>query len=366
MENKFDEFHFGVDVAYADVDQIKNLVDQISDYTDFFVIDSTGISHNQSKLNQTISYLIGQGLNYSVFTGNAGRLPLTNESVSPRQESFLGIYYDDDFGGKQLDLDSHNMVRFTENYSDAANQFLDWIKFRINAEFYITNFDLVNDSMSFIVPSDFRLFTSDYALYWFDYKAGIDVVLSHFGWNYSRQINIAQNRGAATVMNKDWGVIVTWTYTEPPYLGSGEELFDDLVLAYDNGAKYIVLFDSDEDYSHTVLTAEHLDALECFWQYTKDNPRSSNLLYGRVAFVLPEDYGYGFRGPDYKIWGLWESDELVSGISEALGFLLDEYGSKLDIIYDEGLVLDNTYKEVYFLEWNYYYSLNVTIHRIFI
>ena len=337
-------------MAYADVDQIKNLVDQISDFTNFFVIGSTGISHNQSKLNQTISYLIGQGLNYSVFTGNAGRLPVINESVTPSRDSFLGIYYDDEFGGKQLDLDSHSMVRFAENYSDAASQFIDWIRFRINAEFYINNFDLVNDSVSFIVPSDFRLFTSDYALYWFDYKAGIDVVLSQFGWNYSRQINIAQNRGAATVMDKDWGAIVAWTYTEPPYLGSGEELFDDLVLAYENGAKYVVVFDSDEDYSQTTLAAEHLDAMERFWQYTKANPRPANLLDGRVAFVLPKDWAYGFRGPDDKIWGLWETDELVSGISEDLGVLLDEYGSKLDIIYDDGLALDNTYKEYIF--WN--------------
>jgi hypothetical protein len=350
LENALDEFYFGVDVAYADVDKIKDLVDKVSDFTNFFIIGSTGISHNQAKLNQTISYLVSQGLHYSVFTGNAGRLPLINESVIPSQESFLGIYYDDEFGGKQLDLDNHSMVRVAENYSDAATQFINWVKFRINAEFYINNFDLVNDSVSFIVPSDFKLFTSDYALYWFDYKAGIDVVLSQFGWNYSRQINIAQNRGAATVQDKDWGAIVAWTYREPPYLGSGEALFDDLVLAYENGAKYVIVFDSNEEYTNTILTQEHLDAMERFWLYTKDNPRPSDLLAGRVAFVLPKDWAYGFRGPDDKIWGLWETDELVSSISETLGALLNEYGSKLDVIYDDGLELDSTYKEYFF--WN--------------
>jgi hypothetical protein len=74
------------------------------------------------------------------------------------------------------------------------------------------------------------------------------------------------------------------------------------------------------------------------------------LLDGRVAFVLPKDWAYGFRGPDDKIWGLWEGDELVSSISEYVGVLLDEYGSKLDIIYDDGLELDRTYKEYIF--WN--------------
>jgi hypothetical protein len=350
FENEFDEFYFGVDVAYADVNKIKDLLDKVSDFTNFFVIGSTGVSHNQVRLNQTISYLESHGLDYSVYTGNAGRLALINESVIPSQESFLGIYYDDEFGGKQLDLDDHSMVRFAENYSDAANQFIDWVRFRINAEFYINDFNLVNDSVSFLVPSDFRLFTSDYALYWFDYKAGIDVVLSQFGWNYSRQINIAQVRGAATVMDRDWGVIVAWTFREPPYLGSGEELFNDLVLAYENGAKYVVVFDSNEGYTDSILNQEHLDAMERFWQYTKDNPRPSNLLDGRVAFVLPKDWAYGFRGPDDKIWGLWETDELVSTISEDLGALLDEYGSKLDVIYDDGLELDSTYKEYIF--WN--------------
>jgi hypothetical protein len=33
-----------------------------------------------------------------------------------------------------------------------------------------------------------------------------------------------------------------------------------------------------------------------------------------------------------------------------LGILLEEYGSKLDVIYDDGLKLDDTYKQYIF--WN--------------
>jgi hypothetical protein len=175
-------------------------------------------------------------------------------------------------------------------------------------------------------------------------------VLAQLGWNYSRQLNVALCRGAATVMDRDWGVIITWTYTEPPYLESGEQLFDDLVLAYENGAKYILVFDSDQDYTQSTLGEEHLDALKRFWQYTTDNPRPADLLDGRVAFVLPKDYGYGFRGPNDKVWGLWETDELALAISTNLGALLREYGSKLDVIYDDGLKLDHTYEQYFF--WN--------------
>jgi hypothetical protein len=343
-ENKFSEFYFGVDVAYDDLGKIKNLVDQVADYTNMIIIGSTGITYNQSKLNQTILYIENQHLSYGVFAAAAARLVSINESVASYNDNFLGVYYDDENGGRQLDLDYRGSVFSADNYSDAASQFINSISYRLNGEFYL------NTSSSFIVPSSFRLFTSDYALYWFDYKAGYDVVLAQLGWNYSRQLNIALCRGAANMQNKDWGVIVTWTYTKPPYLESGEELFDDLVLAYENGAKYILVFDANENYTQSILGEEHLDGMKKFWQYVKDHPRPADLLNDRVAFVLPKDYGYGFRGPNDKVWGLWESDKLASTISEDLGALLREYGSKLDVIYDDGLELDHTYEQYFF--WN--------------
>ena len=343
-ENSFAKFYFGVDVAYDDLDKIENLVDQVADYTNIIIIGSIGITYNQYNLNQTILYLKNLNLSYAVFAVAAARLVSINESVSSYIDNFLGIYYDDENGGRQLDLDSRRSVFSAENYSDAASQFINSISYRLNGEFYL------NSSIPYIVPSSFRLFTSDYALYWFDYKAGYDVVLAQLGWNYSRQLNIALCRGAANMQNKDWGVIITWTYTKPPYLESGEALFDDLVLAYENGAKYILVFDGDKNYTQSILGEEHLEAMKKFWQYTKDHPRPANLLNGRVAFVLPKDYGYGFRGPNDKVWGLWEADELAYAISTNLGALLSEHGSQLDIIYDDGLELDNTYSQYFF--WN--------------
>ena len=338
------ELYFGVDVAHADIDKIKALIDEVSPYTNMFIVGSTGITHDETKLADTIQYLIDHDLSYVVFTNFASRLTSINSTAASNQDYFLGIYYDDEPAGRQLDVHTHRIVNDAENYSDAATQFTYSISHRLNATIY------QNRSLNFISPSEFTLFTSDYALYWFDYKAGYDVILAQFGWNYSRQLNIALCRGAATVQNKDWGAIVAWTYTHPPYLGSGEELFNDLTLAYENGAKYILVFDSNEEYTDTILDEEHLDALKRFWEYAKNNPRSWSLLRDRVAFVLPKDYGYGFRGPYDKIWGLWESDELSYEISERLGILLKEYGPKLDVVYDDCLELDNTYQAYFF--WN--------------
>ena len=62
----------------------------------------------------------------------------------------------------------------------------------------------------------------------------------------------------------------------------------------------------------------------------------------RVAYVLPNDYAYGFRGPNDKIWGLWEADDFSFELCTDLGNLLEQYGTKRDIIYDDGLISSNT------------------------
>jgi hypothetical protein len=72
-----------------------------------------------------------------------------------------------------------------------------------------------------------------------------------------------------------------------------------------------------------------------FWQYTKDNPRNPAPINQRTAFVLPQDYAYGFRGPDDKIWGLWQADALSMNLSVNLANKLIEYGDNLDIVYDQ-------------------------------
>jgi hypothetical protein len=207
---------------------------------------------------------------------------------------------------------------------------------------------------------DLPLFTSDYALYWFDYKATYDVVFAEFGWNYSRHINVALDRGAANVQNRDWGVMITWTYTQPPdnesYLESGKELYDDLVLAYENGAQYILVFDTNKNYTHSILkeSPERLDALKQFWQYAMDNPRPSDPPNDRAAYVLPKDYGYGFRGPNDTIWGLWNATDYNDSlrISTEIGGLIDKYQNRLDIIYDDGLEANNTYGYSKLIFWN--------------
>ncbi len=336
----YPDFFIGIDVAYDDVDQIKELIDQVSPYSNFFLIGSTGISHDTGKLNELCAYLSEREIYFVVYYEYDWHLGLLSDVEDRYGEYFLGLEFMDEIGGSQLDIGEFRPVKEAKDYSDASAKFVNGINRYLTRSFRPFN----------AVPNDFTLFTADYALYWFDYLAGYEVVLAEFGWNYSRRLNIAMCRGAATIQEKDWGAIISWTYTDKPYIESGEELFDDLVLAYENGAKYIVIFDSDENYSSSILEQEHLDSLELFWQYTKDNPRVEMSSVSRVAYVLPKDFAYGFRGPDDKIWGLWEADTFAETISEDVGVLLEEYDSELDVIYDDDLELDDTYKKYIF--WN--------------
>ena len=375
------DFYFGIDAAYGEPEAIKQLIDKVSTYTNLFIIGCTAISLNQTLLEEICQYLYDKDMSFIIYqdsplgmydnghlisrqsrpvnTSNSPIPPLyTNQTRQPSNYSipinmnmasnwtetaksrwgpnFLGFYYIDEVAGRQLDLVyGWVVVKNATDYADATSKFTRSVDASVN--WYRNGY---NDW------TDLALFTSDYALYHFDYKVGYDVVFAQLGWNYSRQLNLALCRGAATTQGKDWGTIVTWEYTEPPYIQSASKLFNDLVLAYENGAKYVVVFDSNKEYTQSILTNEHLEAMKQFWQYIKVNPRSPVPVSERTAFVLPQDYAYGFRGPEDKIWGLWEADSLSMNLSVNLATKLVEYGDNLDIVYDQPQIGEIGYKKL--------------------
>ena len=327
------DIFFGVDAAYDNMESLKKRVDEVKGYTNFFIIGSYGITFDETKVNEMGQYVYDNGLSFAVFahTNRDSDILLNQSEWSSYArdrwgERFWGLYAYDEPGGHQIDSDPIFMaVKGADNYSDAADKFISKLR---------------DDALLDFLPLDSPLMTSDYALYEFDYKAGYDVILAELAWNHSRPINIALARGAAAVHSKDWGVMLTYTYTTPPYLASGEEIYDDLVLAYQNGAKYFLVFDYAKDpetnVTSGILKQEHLDALKRFWQYVKRNPKPA-LPNERVAYVLPKDYAYGFRGPTDSIWGLWNADELSSKVWSDTNSLVNQYGSALDIIYEDTL-----------------------------
>jgi len=203
------------------------------------------------------------------------------------------------------------------------------------------------------------VFTSDYALYWFDYLAGYDVILAHVGWNHTLNQHLALIRGAARLQNKDWGIVITWKYKSSPYLDTGTEILNQMSTAYECGAKYFVLFNYYDDLNpHGTMKDEHYTALESFWNDVIKNPR---VVHGSIkadsVLVLPKNYGWGMRSPEDKIWGIFKPDNQTHAISDLMESILKEHDLQTDIVYDDpGFPLPSEYQHIYY--WNLKYDAN--------
>ena len=355
------EFFVGVEFAYNEsageveelVDDLKAMVDKVKTYTNLFVIGSIEITFNQTALDEACDYVVGSGLNLIVFftdsqkynytavgDGQIDNSTIFDWMVEAKQkygDKFLGIYRYDEPGGNQLDQ-ADMIVENATDYADAATQ-------------YVTNLGIIVEYYLNYAP---RVFTADYELYWFDYKAEYTAVFTEFGWNHSRPLHIGLCRGTAKAHNKDWGAIVTWTYDRPPYIESGRELYNDMVLAYKTGAKYVVIFNYAPEVSeYGILADEHFGAIEDFWNYVNSNPQDRGTIKGEVAYVLPKDYGFGFRQPKDSIWGFWSGDDLSPKVFDDTNLLVMQYGSRLDIVYDDAEFIDGVrsrYDNLFF--WN--------------
>ncbi len=319
----------GVDAAYDNVDSIKSLVDEVKAYTNFFVIGSTGITLNITTLNDVCQYLSDSGLHFAIYmhtTTEFNQSQWISDAKQRWTSYFWGLYPYDEAGGHQIDRDKPYMiVEEASNHSDAASK-------------YVANLAAL---LAEYKTHDLPLITSDYVLYEYDYRGGYDVVLAQYAWNLSRPLSTALCRGAATMHGKEWGAMITYTYDTWPYLANGTEIYQDMVTAYQNGAKYIVLFDYAKNkatnVTHGILQDEHLNALKQFWQYAKEHPGTNQPVNERIAYVLPADYGYGFRGPNDWIWGLFETDDQSSKIWNDTNTWVEQNKPRIDVIYEDTL-----------------------------
>jgi hypothetical protein len=342
-----EEFYFGVSFGGQTAQQAKALIDKIMNYTNLFIINSYDLSTNETALNEVCDYTAQAGLNFIVYFDFISRIayPWHQTWLDAAKDrwgnSFLGIYLRDELGGKQIDL--QETVKNAADYSDAANRFVDNITF--------------SNSMIDAKNKNIKTFTADYALYWWIYRSGYDTVFAELGWGLDSVQQVALCRGAASMQGKDWGAIIVWEDYEPPYLGSAREIYNDMMLAYSGGAKYVVVFNYPtypESNPYGILSDEHFEVLEQFWNYVNANPRGDS-GGAEAALVLPEDYGWGMRRNKYigvdNIWGLWPEDEKSPVILENIDQLLGEYGLGLDIIYgDDVLDFAGKYDKVFF--WN--------------
>ena len=198
-------------------------------------------------------------------------------------------------------------------------------------------------------------------MYWFDYLSGYDTVFAELGWGHDSEMHVALCRGAATVQGKDWGTIIVWNSIDRSNSDlntgdykSGAEMLEDMMVSYDAGADYIIIFNypiNPPGNPYGILTDEHFEVMQQFWSYMKQNPEDYGKTTAEAALVLPENYAWGMRNIDDRIWGYWGPDEYSEQIWELSQIMLDDYGLALDIVYDDpNYPLTDIYTETVY--WN--------------
>jgi len=342
------KFFFGVSFGLNTTTEARLLIDKVKGYTNLFIINSWEISTNETALNEICDYAVDAKMNFIVFFDYLSHIAYPwhlrwLETATERWKNhFMGVYLYDEPGGRQIDLGRWDEGIIYKNISDYSKA----------ADFFVTSIS-ATWSMQDLKNRNIQVFTSDYALYWFDYLAGYDTVFVELGWNHSRIQQIALGRGAATLQDKEWGAIITWTYQNTPYLENGTKILEDMITAYRAGAKYIIIFNYPQTNPYGILEEEHFNAMATFWNMTRSFPQNSlEKIEGEVAFVLPKDYGWGLRRSNDNIWfPEWGPDDLSLQIWNSMNKLVDMYDLRLDIIYnDTRFDFEEKYSSVYF--WN--------------
>ncbi|MDR0461466.1 MAG: hypothetical protein LBH62_08615 [Nitrososphaerota archaeon] len=333
-EVKVDEFYFGVSFGGEFAEEALPLIDKVKDSTNFFVVASWGVATNETALNLVCDYAAASGLHFVVFFDFISRTvyPWHQQwlTEAPKRwgDKFLGVYLNDEHGGKQVDATQ----RFSNatDYNDAAQRFISAVQYGASG---------IATSMTDAKDKDVPLFTADYLLHWWVYLAGYDVVFAELGWNATANRQIALCRGAAMVQDKDWGTIITWESDLPPYLGSDEQIYHYMLDSYRAGAKYVVVFNYPtfpENNPYGILTEEQFNMMQQFWQYTKFYPRSTyGVVIADTALVLPQNYGWGMRTPNDNIWGIWPADDKATQILNNIQWMETRRGLQFDIVYED-------------------------------
>jgi hypothetical protein len=363
--------------------EAKLLIDKVKTYTNLFILDSgrNPISENQTSVEQICDYAVSQGLSVIINVGikDASSWFWQQPSLDGIKQrwterwgnKFLGIYYNDEPGGVQLDaawrkfyeLVGENLSRIDFPAAQALNdvylKLLNYVNngskpenYDLEADFFIQNVIKQDPGIENLTAAGIPSFTSDYGLYWWDYLGGYNVMFAELGWNVSVSEQIALVKGAARLQDKEWGAMITWKYDTPPYLDSGNQIYNQMLASYEAGAKYIAVFNYPyEGGAYGTLTNDQFNALQRFWNDITTK-KFADLSAPLAALVLPKNFGWGMRNPNDTIWGFWTTDNRTQEVAVITSKLLSYYGASLDIVYEDQAypVTKGNYQHVYY--WN--------------
>jgi hypothetical protein len=394
--------YVGIAFGGNTTEEAKVLIDKVKGYTNLFILDSgrNALTQNETAVDEICDYAVANGLSVIINVGiqqpfDTSRYWFWNQSLNVTEQwkakwgnKFLGMYYNDEPGGIQLDgnwsywfshwepqlLNANNTrsnYTKTEAYQRYAKSIYDLNQiyykmlgfmnnktsppnYDLEANFFVNDIIEGDNGFDALKTAGVTSFTSDYALYWYDYLGGYNVMFAELGWNCSVAEQIALVKGAARMQNKEWGAMITWKYNdEPYYLDSGSQIYDQMLASYEAGAKYIAVFNYPYDNGslYGALTNDQLIAMQSFWNDIH-NKQYPDLSGPTAVLVLPQNYGWGMRNPNDTIWGFWLTDGKTLDIAEATSALLSQYRVSLDIVYADPQypVANMGYHNIYY--WN--------------
>jgi hypothetical protein len=383
--------YVGVAFGGNTTEQAKFLIDKVKDYTNLFILASgrNPISADQAKVEEVCNYAVSNGLSVIVNVGvkDAGNSSAWGwfwnqsslDSIKQRWtemwgNKFLGIYYNDEPGGVQLDASWTEFYRWAgedlsaidfpaaHSLDDIRQKLISYMEngtkptpddYELEANFFIQQVIMNDPGIGNLTASNITSFTSDYGLYWWDYMGGYNVMLAELGWNNSVAQQIDLVKGAARLQDKEWGTMIAWKYQQPPYLDSGENIYDQMLASYQAGAKYIAVFNYPYNTTNPygTLTDDHFSALQRFW---KDTTTKSFVDKSQpvAVLVLPKNFGWGLRNPNDTIWGFWTSDNRTDQTALVTSKLLSYYGTQLDIVYRDPIFPISKVDYLHIYYWN--------------
>ena len=213
LNSKKDPVYVGVAFGGNTVAQAKLLIDKTKNYTNLFILDSgiNPISTNQTAVREICDYATNAGLNIIVNLGSwtpwnwPWQIQFLNTSRAIYGDKFLGAYYDDEPGGIPLDWNwtkqfAENKLLFGPNGTtnplsltsicqkiQLANQTgISPQNYTVEAQWFNQLLER-NRGHNDLKRYNITTFTSDYALYWFDYLGGYDTLFAQLGWNQACQ-----------------------------------------------------------------------------------------------------------------------------------------------------------------------------------
>ena len=153
-------FYVGVTYCGDNVTEAEQLIDRVKTYTNLFVVQSGPLMDNGTALDQICDYAVNSGLNIIVYMANGVTTINVPSFLDSAQASwgshFLGMYYDDEPGGKMLDstvnlyINNERVTKqqmgapLTVNYDNSTGFVLFWPSGQITTSIGSTTNETVN------------------------------------------------------------------------------------------------------------------------------------------------------------------------------------------------------------------------------